>query len=222
MQSEPVKEFWIDTRLESAEMEGKLIHALNTCYLIHVWGMKWLKEHWVKNMVVLHHNELMPKLRLFLRENGYGEGVMGHSMETTLHRTINEFLLQLQPTMPIEDTVTIHLPSSVPKGAFTEIDIRSRKIWRKYLEEEGKLSSGYGTFYLEGEWVSTIRAQALDMRVGIDLLPHLWKSLTIREPVQTGQPWQVRFNFSDATSPRAVYKSKRKKETPWLNDQVPG
>lgn len=215
-------ERWIQVSLEGPEMGRKLRNALSISYRLHNWAIGLLREHWLESMQVLTVNEMQPMMTYWMREQGIGEQVQRYSLDVALSRTIlyfnNELRVVVSGVAGIADglAVAVSLPEPVAEKDWNKVDIQSRTVWRRYLEDYGRLTSHFGTIFLEGDWPAEIRGYAKDLGVKTEILPHLWNSVTLKEGTilddsvdEDMELWLMRFNFF---KPESVAAKKRTKK----------
>lgn len=200
------EERWIEVSLESYEMSRRLRDAIQVAYQVHVWAMDLLKSHWMDTMQVLTINEMQPMMTYWLRERGLEEKAQRYALDASLAQTAIYFNngLRLADTgrRDHNPSVSVLIPPPAPEKEWNSLEIQSRQIWRKYLEDFGRLTTAYGTLFLEGEWPEEMRGYAEDLGVRLELVPALWQSITIKEvPILDDEPdpdaelWMIRFNF---------------------------
>lgn len=215
------EERWIEISLDSYEMGRKLRDGIALSYKMHQWAMDVLRRHWIEKMQVLTVNEMQPMMTYWLRENGEEAVLQRFSLDIALSRTILYFNNNLQAVSVEEGShnsqdivVQVSLPNDVVCADWNKIDIQARQVWKRYLEDHGRLTTHYGTVFLEGDWTDQMRGYAKDLGVTLDILPHIWNSITLREIVLPKQSegeemWLMRFNFF---SPNSVAAKKRTKK----------
>jgi hypothetical protein len=187
-------------------MGRKLRTAVQYSYAMHKWAMGLLRKHWLENMTVLTVNELQPMMTYWMREQGMEPLVQRYGMDTALVRTVNHFNNGLKPlsvqAQGGQEEAVIRMPTEATAEEWDRIDIQSRQVWRRYLEDYGRLTTSYGVLFLEGDWTQEMRGYAEDLEVKLEILPHLWNSVTLREGAEKEDSvdedqelWLMRFNF---------------------------
>lgn len=216
-------ERWIKVSLESLEMGRKLRSAVAQSYLMHQWAMNLLREHWLSHMIVLTVNELQPMMTFWMREQGMDVAVQRYGMDIALSRTVLHFNDGLRPVSVVGDrmqgeSAVILLPQEVAEKEWKKIDIQARQVWKRYLEDYGRLTTHYGTLFLEGDWPAEMRGYSDDLGVRLEILPHLWNSVTLQEGAELEDSveedkdlWLMRFNFFKPDSYAAKKRTKKGK-----------
>lgn len=204
-------DLWIDVSLESKEKEAEIELAINTCYVVHIWTVEQMKAVWTEELRLLTAKEMEPAMLRYVEKVGHEGRAQRFTLVAAMQKAITQFQKELRTASSTEEDggrMVVTLPPSVPKGRYTEMDIQSRIIWRRYLEDYGRLSTKYGLVFLEGNWPDIMRAYAERMEVGLEWLPLLWHSITLREEIDG---WKIRFNFYDPNSAQGKRRTKGKR-----------
>jgi hypothetical protein len=211
---------WVQASMESFEMGERIRTAISASYRMHLWAMEVLRKNWVETMQVPTINELQPMMTYWIREQGLEEVAQRYAMDAALSRTALHFNDQLRTVETTvlhgEIVVSVRIPEPIAEKTWTTLEIQSRTIWRKYLEDYGRLTTAYGTVFLEGDWPEQMRGYAEDLGVGLDWLPAIWQSVTLKEGVieedtvdEDQELWLIRFNFFKPDSHAAKKRTKK-------------
>lgn len=182
------KEYWIPISLTSNDSRNRIKKAIKACHTVDTWTILRLQEQYIQRLKTPTNIEIQRDLTKFIREEGLLENAQRYSLNCAAVLAAEQF--REQSKWKIDDQTMF--PTPVPEESFTAIEIESRKIWKRYLELYGQLSTVYGPLLLEGDWKETLRQQAEDNKVRITKLPSLWKSITL---TSVGDKYEITFNL---------------------------
>lgn len=190
-------EYWIKVVSESKETDNKIGSALNACYDAHIWTLDTLKHIWERDLEIPRSSELGPELTRYIlssqaRKDFY-KGTARFSLNRAVEKASNEFRQKLQV---VEGEV--QYPDNPPKLPYLELEIPTRKIWNKYINSYGRISTHYGYLYLEDDWVDVVKQQVADIGIKeISYFTYFIYSTTIRQD-EIG--WSIHFHLHPPTS----------------------
>lgn len=185
-------EHWIHISVVSDYTDIQIQQSIADCYMVHLWTLATLKEQFLKTLEIPPNQELDINLTLFV----YMNELRKHTQRFTLSRAMEKTAAQFRRELRVEED-KIEFPSPIAQEDYNELDIQSRKIWHRYLEQYSGISTTYGMFLLEGEWKNILLNQAREIRVTPSYLPLLWYSVTVKKE-ETG--YRLKFNLHDPTS----------------------
>lgn len=206
------EKYWI--KIEADEdvidkMETTLIH----CQKISNWAIEAFKDFWLREKRLPYANGISKNVSDYISRNK-----VYSTQRFTMNKTVDQALKECRSYLiTVGDQVELQIPA-LP--VINEFKIAPRKIWIKYMEDSGYISTYYGRLYLTGEWLGVIGNQLSDHRISYGLLPYLWHSVSIkREGSGEDVEWLMRINFHNTNSyqgkrARKEYREKigRKKE----------
>lgn len=192
---------WIPFIPVASDAEEKIKQTLDACYAIHVWTANNLKERFLETLAVPPDHEIRINLTRFIAESDLKQAAQRYSLDRAAEQTARRFR---QKVRFIQDN-QIEFPLTIPQDEYCEITIAPRKVWQRYLEFYGSVSTTFGMLVLEDTLNRVLQIQAAEMRVGSAYLPYLWHSATIR----IAHRYQLRFNFHH---PQSVQGRKGKKK----------
>lgn len=201
--------YWIDTTVESEEMVEKLEIALEACKIVHEWTMMEMRTRW--NACTIKSSDLVPDMTKFIERMGVKDKAQRFSFLSTLSRAVSRFHQELAMEMTGEKgdrTVKMVFPSPTPPTPYRVLDIQNRAVWRKYMEDHHRISTHYGSVFLEGGWIKTILDQSFELRILPSTVPFLIYSATLRER-EEDKRWQVHFNFHKPESQQGKMRVKQ-------------
>jgi hypothetical protein len=212
--------YWLTISCESREMEARCLEAIAGCWMVHLWTLERLQECWQRTMQIPRSSELGPLLTNYLNKSedmeSYNE-VKRYAFDVTVEKTISYFMRTLHveqvniwedadtgigkiPEKVGEETRVI-FPEPIAADRWNQFYIRSRKTWQTYMPVQGRLSTAYGTFYLENnpqlekDWSSELEWIAEQLGVAPRYLPVLAHSITVAHFEDNPREWRAKFNF---------------------------
>ena len=200
------KEFWIDVTTESPEMITKLDLVLDVCHEIYLWSLDRATEMWMENKEIPKVGHLSKELTKKIKGNREYQKVQRYTLNKVIEIAISQFFQELQ----IKEDGVVIFPTAIRRDDFNSFRIPVRRIWKKYLEEFSRISTAYGIFFMEGEWIKTLESQAGKNKITMFYMPYLWYNVTIRK---VGEDWQIQFNLHQPQSHQGrIAKEKMKRE----------
>lgn len=181
--------FWIDISLQDDKSEKKLLEAIGALQEVHIWVVNTLNKHFIRDRKISPYAELRKEFNKHIRKEELWRYTQRYSLERAAEKTLPYYSASIRLN---RDANLV----PVEYGDFLEVTIKSRKVWRKYLAEGGRITTIYGTIFMEGDWKKILRKQA--GKIPLDLFPYLWHSVTIRK-MEDG--WKIKFNHHLANSP---------------------
>lgn len=199
--------YWVGITVESEEMAERLYKALGACNIVHEWTMTEMRNRW--NACMVKSSELAPDMTQYIERLGIKEVAQRFSFLSTLSRAVSRFHQELEIEMTAEEgerTVKIVFPLPAPPFPYRVLDIQNRTVWRKYMESHGRISTHYGSLFLEGEWIKKLSDQSSELNILSSTVPFLIYSVSLR---QQGEEWQAHFNFHKAQSQQGKKRIKQ-------------
>lgn len=189
---------WIDVSPESEDRVGELFDSLEKCYLAYVWAFDQMIGHWKKYKEFPTRGRIIANFTNKRHKIDPSNTVQKRSFLFAISQAIRDFQEKIKISQADREGTNYHVTVEIPSpDDYYEVTINNRSKWKKYIQEYGSISTNYGTFYLEGEWQAVFERQAKKFKVGLEVLPWLWSSLTIR---YKNDQWQVRFNYYDPST----------------------
>jgi len=210
-EDETTAHFWIEVSPESAFTEEGLTAAIEDCMSIHEWAMEEMEKLWREGNFNPQANLLSARMGGYLRSQGSPVRAQRYSQVHALNRAVARFRQEMVEDMePGMTGVSFRFPNPSPTLAYEEIAIEGRSLWGKYVYQDGRVSTVFGSLFLEGDWEQTLAEQARLHGVTIEMLSYLWYSATVKKI--GGGPWLLRFNVHDPRSKMGKKKIRIEKE----------
>lgn len=182
-------------------MEDKLRKAIAACKVAHEWAMMELRDQWsADRRYQVKTADLVPGMTRYLSSMLMKEDAQRFSLVAALNRAVACFYQGIRVEMSGgegERSAKVHFPLPAQPEEYRMVDIQSRAIWKRYLEEHGRISTNYGSIFFEDEWVKALEGQALSIGISFSVIPYLIYSVSIRKKEEQ---WQAHFNFHHNTS----------------------
>lgn len=185
-------EYWVEASLGSEGMGKKLAQALLTIQTVHNHTVDYLNSHFINhNGEIPSFQEYRTELNRYIKENKLWRFTQRYSMEKAAEQTFPYFTSASK-----FDERERFVP--VPYDSYNSLQIKARKVWRKYLADGGGMTTIYGTLFLENDWKGVLRQQA--GKIPLDLFPFLWHSITLK--IEGDGKYFLKFNFHSPSSKR--------------------
>lgn len=192
-------DFWIPVSFGNPEITvDRLEKALAALQQAHNWSIQYLNGYWLDNLATPAYVDFRHDFRKYV----YREKLLRHTQNYSLNRMSEKSVSYFLSKIALDDENKAVL---VDADEIDSIQIKSRRIWRKYLIKGYGLTTHYGNIFPEAKWKEIIREQ-MD-GTPIDLIPFLWHSVVVK---QEGD-WSIRFNFHKQDS-KAGEKAKKELE----------
>lgn len=210
MKSEDTGPYWVDASLESEEMEEQVWTAIQQCENVRMWALHEMTQRWTAALGSPKVSELVPAMTKFVRQEGYD--IQRYTLLAALNTAVTDFNREVQ-VLGTDQGGMVHLvkfPNFQPNLEHFELVFQARSIWHKYMSEYGRISTVYGSIFLEGDWISTLQLQARSLGVSDEVFPFLVYSASLRGAMGGGA-WAVRFNLHSPKSQIGKKKVRQKK-----------
>lgn len=186
-------EYWVSVTTESEESEDKMRQAVSACGLVHKWTMEQVKKEWLLCPDYrVKTSDLMPGMTTFLKTTEVLEMAQRFSYLTTVSRAIVRFYREMKVYKIGSTGAEILFPNLGPPNSYQLLDIQARTVWLSYMRDYGRISTHYGSLFLEEGWQKILGEHAETFSVSPNAYPHLIYSATVKESL-TG--WRVYFNL---------------------------
>jgi len=196
-------DYWVEASLGSNEMEHKLAQALLAIQTVHNHTVDYLNSHFINhNGEIPSFQEYRTELNRYIKEKKLWRFTQRYSMEKAAEQTFPYFT----NANKFDDRERF-VP--VPYDSYNSIQIKTRKVWRKYLADGGGMTTVYGTLFLENDWKGILRQQA--GKIPLDLFPFLWHSATLR--IDGDGKYFLKFNFHSPSSKQGESAKEELEET---------
>lgn len=189
--------YWVEVSLESEEMGDTVLEAMMECENMRLWAMQEMTKNWSVTEGSPTTSELAVHMTRYIQEHNV-QLAQRYSLLSALNSAVTEFNRQVR-VLGTDQGGLVHLvrfPTLEPNSVL-EIVIQARFIWRKYMAEYGRISTVYGSIFLEGDWMVILEDQMRDMQVSAEVFPYLIYSATLRN--DNGE-WLLCFNAHSPTS----------------------
>lgn len=198
--------FWIDIEFGDEDVATfKLVKALSACKKVHEWTVEVLNSYWSVYLRMPKYREFRKDLSRYIAENRLLNKTQQYSLYKAAEQTFPYVASQISVNEKWEAT-----PAS-PLKEYKEIQIKSRKIWKRYLANDYGITTTYGTIFPVGDWKNVVREQAGE--IPLDLVPFLWHSISVWN---SRKGWKMRFNMNnpDSKAGKRAIKEMRKEYEP--------
>jgi hypothetical protein len=170
-----MSDYWIPISISDYSREG-IEKTLDDCHKIKLWALQVLEEQ----LQETGKTPAIGELKLNLTRFAYRKDIKKTTPRFTQERAAEQALAEFR------------IGKNTLQEPTRDFDIEARKIWIKYLERYGGISTVYGMLMLEGEWRMALVQQALDNKLTPSELYKAWRSVTLR---QEGDRYKIRFNL---------------------------
>ena len=176
------------------------------CHKVHIFTLKALNDYFVAHTENLSLGDFRRDFAGFLRNNLNDTVAQHYTLTKAAEKTFPYF----SENKKINNRGKFIAVKPIPAKDYKDIQIETRKIWRKYLALNNLITTAHGTLYLEKEkWPEIIAEQAAEKGVGFDTVPFLWHSAVIH--VDSGDA-KLRFNLHEPDSKFGKQAMKGKKQ----------
>lgn len=190
--------FWVTITMESEEAEDTVRKAIAACVEVHDWSIGMLTTQWLINSSYrVKTADLMPELTPLMTVHNIKDLAQRFAFMTTVSRAIARFYQELFVGDIGLSRAEVVFPAHRPPKCYQVLDIQQRTVWKKYMAEHSRISTHYGSMFLEGDWRKVLFDQAKEMKVQANLIPYLMYSVTVREK-EDG--WEAHFNLHEPRS----------------------
>lgn len=196
--------YWVDASLESEEMEERVWRAMDEASYVRSWAVEELNARWHAATGYPTTAELVPAMTQFLKGKSYG--LQRYSLLAILNSTVTAFNRMVREEK-LGDIAIVNLPK-IEFSETIELTFQARSVWPKYIMEHSRLSTVYGSVFLEGEWNFILAEQALSLRIPGGLFPYLCYSASLKTAAGL---YQVRFNVHQPASREGKKLTRKKK-----------
>lgn len=182
-----MNDYWIPISLYSENSAEKIENAITAAYCVHQWTLNRLSEEYQQHKFTPNIPEYKQSLTEYSKQERLYRGAQRFTLDQAMLKTMRWF----RDTDKYTGWDIPFPPKPIPAEEYTDIDINTRKIWRKYLEEFGQISTIFGMLTLEGQWGKVMIAQAKKLKISPASLPDRWHSLTIQ---RSNGGYKIQFN----------------------------
>lgn len=176
-------EHWIDVSFEDEKTNERLEKALKSLQQMHNWTINYLNLYLLKNASTPKYRNIRGEANLYIKKEKLKRNTQRYSLEKATEQSFPYF-----SSKPKFDDNFKLIP--VEPTTISEIQIKARKVWKRYLATGGGITTTYGTIYLEGDWKKTLREQADE--IAVDLFPYLWHSIVLKKE---NDQWKIKFKY---------------------------
>lgn len=182
--------YWVEASVESEEMGEAVLDGMIACENLRMWALHEMTKRWSATQGSPTTSELAPAMTQYIREKGIE--VQRYSLLAALNAAVTEFNREVR-VMGTAENGAVHLVRfpTFEANSTLEIVFQSRFIWRKYIADYGRISTVYGSVFLEGDWPRSLKTQANELGASQEVFPYLIYAATLRN--HEGD-WLLRFN----------------------------
>lgn len=199
--------YWVDASLESEEMGMAVLDAMIECENVRMWALQEIAQRWSVTQGSPTTSELVPAMTQYIRANNID--IQRYSLLAALNGAVTDFNRAVK-VLGTDQGGRVHLvrfPYPEPNSVL-EIVFQARSVWRKYMAQHGRISTVYGSIFLEGNWEEALSLQATALNVTDEVFPYLIYSAALRN--DQGE-WSLRFNVHSPKSQIGKRKVRQKK-----------
>lgn len=172
-----MSEHWIPVLFTADDTAKRIDRAINIAYQVHLWTLERLSKNYRQHVFVVDAVDFKKNLTQYSKQEKLYRSAQRYTLDQAMLRTIawwkeEEKYRSWKESFP---------PEALKADEYSGINIRCRKIWKKYLEEYGQISTVFGMLTLEEGWEKILHQQAKEMKIAPAELPSHWRSLTIRK-----------------------------------------
>lgn len=178
-------EYWINAQPENETVEQEMLRTIKACHAIHLWTLEKVKIL----QDVRRSSDLSQLLTRELDEHRFTKykNVPRYPLERTVEKTLALWFRREEDTRL----------EPLPEEEFHQFRLPTRKIWKKYVENYSRLSTVFGSLFLEGGWEATLSSQAADIGTTKEFIPAICHSLEVK---WLNPGWQIAFNLHNPRS----------------------
>lgn len=165
-----INDFWIPITFSSEETEENLQLAVGHCHLVHVYTLEQMNNYFAKHAETLRYANFRPELLSFIKEDRMTNFAQYYSLIHAAEATFPYFAEHKSFGKPVEP---------INQKDYTTIQIKARKIWRKYMSLNDLITTAYGTIYLDENWTEIAISQAETKKLFFWQIPDAMHSITL-------------------------------------------
>lgn len=197
--------YWVSVTLGDDDMSSRLWTAMSECERIRQWTVEQMKKRWDPTEGSPKAGELVPHMTALVRSEGLTS--QRFSLVSALYKAVSDFNqgIETEKIRSDREVVKVHFPTQ--SNQKYQLHIESRAVWAKYINLYSRLSTHYGTLYLEEGWEDVLTEQAHSLGVGTEVLPFLWHSIVLRP--KNSSEWEIQFNLHNPRSKTGRQKMRK-------------
>lgn len=172
----------------------RLVSAVRACHRVHAYTVETLNDYFIDHAESYPLSSFRYELALFLSDHKDSLTAQHYALTKAAEKSFPYFT----ENKKINGDGKFIPVKPILLQDYSDIQIESRRIWRKYLALNDLITTAYGTLYLDNAtWMQTVEAQATEKNVTFEAVPFLWHSVTVR--VDLEEP-KLRFNLHEPDS----------------------